>query len=294
MRPDRGAQGVPQLDHDASTACRPPSLFPRGREARIGSRTMISMLQPRTLLAEFVGTTLLVFVAMMTTSMAQVGFGGIAAGDLLIPAFGHACILTGLVYAIGHVSGCHINPAVTLSLASIGKFPLRQVPPYVIAQIAGGLFGALLHAWTWPMGPGTALTLPAAGVSAGQAFQLEAVLTFLLVSVVIGVAVSGKVPAARGGRRPRRHAGSLDPGRRHDHRRLDEPGAQLGPRHRDVEFRGALDLLAGTDRRRTRRGRRRRDHAQPTEQPRRRLASRREVGGRRPWPAPRYPRPRSR
>ena len=160
---------------------------------------MISMLQPRTLLAEFVGTTLLVFVAMMTTSMAQVGFGGIAAGDLLIPAFGHACILTGLVYAIGHVSGCHINPAVTLSLASIGKFPLRQVPPYVIAQIAGGLFGALLHAWTWPMGPGTALTLPAAGVSAGQAFLLKAVLTFLLVSVVIGVAVSGKVPAAAAG-----------------------------------------------------------------------------------------------
>ncbi len=160
---------------------------------------MIMSLQPRILLAEFVGTTLLVFVAMMTTSMAQVGFGGIAAGDLLIPAFGHACILTGLVYAIGHVSGCHINPAVTLSLAAIGKFPLRQVPPYVVVQIAGGLMGALLHAWTWPMGPGTAMTLPAAGVSAGQAFLLEAVLTFLLVSVVIGVAVSGRVPAAAAG-----------------------------------------------------------------------------------------------
>ena len=160
---------------------------------------MIMSLQPRVLLAEFVGTTLLVFVAMMTTSMAQVGFGGIAAGNLLIPAFGHACILTGLVYAIGHVSGCHINPAVTLSLASIGKFPLRQVPPYLAAQIAGGLLGALLHAWTWPMGPGTALTLPAADVSAGQAFLLEAVMTFLLVSVVIGVAVSGKAPAAAAG-----------------------------------------------------------------------------------------------
>ena len=160
---------------------------------------MIVSLRPRVLLAEFVGTTLLVFVAMMTTSMAQVGFGGIAAGDLLIPAFGHACILAGLVYAIGHVSGCHINPAVTLSLASIGKFPLRQVPPYLAAQIAGGLMGALLHAWTWPMGPGTALTLPAADVSAGQAFLLEAVLTFLLVSVVIGVAVTGKVPAAAAG-----------------------------------------------------------------------------------------------
>ena len=151
------------------------------------------------MLAEFVGTTLLVFVAMMTTSMAQVGFGGIAGGDLLIPAFGHACILAGLVYAIGHVSGCHINPAVTLSLASIGMFPLRQVPPYVIAQIAGGLFGALLHAWTWPMGPGTAMTLPAAEVSVGQAVLLEAVLTFLLVTVIIGVALSGKVPAAAAG-----------------------------------------------------------------------------------------------
>ena len=160
---------------------------------------MTMSLQPRALLAEFVGTTLLVFVAMMTTSMAQVGFGGIAEGNLLIPAFGHACILTGLVYAFGHVSGCHINPAVTLSLAAIGKFPLRQVPPYVVVQIAGGLMGALLHAWTWPMGPGTAMTLPAADVSAGQALLLEAVMTFLLVSVVIGVAVSGKAPAAAAG-----------------------------------------------------------------------------------------------
>ena len=160
---------------------------------------MIKSVQPRALLAEFVGTTLLVFVAMMTTSMAQVGFGGIAPGDLLIPAIGHACILTGLVYAIGHVSGCHINPAVTLSLASIGKFPLQQVPPYVVAQIAGGLMGALLHAWTWPMGPGTAMTLPAADVSAGQALLLEAAMTFLLVTVIIGVALSGKVPSVAAG-----------------------------------------------------------------------------------------------
>jgi len=92
-----------------------------------------------------------------------------------------------------------INPAVTLSLACIGEFPLRQVPPYVSAQIAGGLFGALLHAWTWPLGPGTAMTLPAADVSAWQAFLLEAVMTFLLVTVIIGVALSGKVPAAAAG-----------------------------------------------------------------------------------------------
>jgi len=160
---------------------------------------MIVSLRPRALLAEFVGTTLLVFVAMMTTSMAQVGFGDIAAGNLLIPALGHACILTGLVYALGHVSGCHINPAVTLSLSAIGKFSPRQVPPYLVAQIAGGLLGALLHAWTWPLGPGTAMTLPAVGVSAGQALLLEAVMTFVLVSVVIAVAVSGKAPAAAAG-----------------------------------------------------------------------------------------------
>ena len=160
---------------------------------------MIMWLQPRALLAEFVGATLLVFVAMMTTSMAQVGLGGIAPGDLLVPAFGHACILTGLVYAIGHVSGCHINPAVTLSLAAIGKFPPRQVPAYVGAQIAGGLLGALLHAWTWPTGPGTAMTLPAVDVSAGQAVLLEAVLTFVLVSVVIGVTVSDRAPRAAAG-----------------------------------------------------------------------------------------------
>ena len=108
---------------------------------------MISMLQPRTLLAEFVGTTLLVFVAMMTTSMAQVGFGGIAAGDLLIPAFGHACILTGLVYAIGHVSGCHINPARSLGPAIVTwNFEAHWI--YWLGPIVGGLAAGVVGAIT--------------------------------------------------------------------------------------------------------------------------------------------------
>ena len=108
---------------------------------------MISMLQPRTLLAEFVGTTLLVFVAMMTTSMAQVGFGGIAAGDLLIPALGHACILTGLVYAIGHVSGCHINPARSLGPAIVTwNFEAHWI--YWLGRIAGGLAAGVVGAIT--------------------------------------------------------------------------------------------------------------------------------------------------
>ena len=160
----------------------------------------MNMVQPRALLAEFMGTFALTFIGTMTAAMAGEGFGGVPAGDVVIPALGHGLILAALVYAIGHVSGCHINPAVTISLAAIGKFPLRQVGPYLGAQVSGGLLGALFHFWVRPGGPSDyGLTLPGAGIGDGQAFLLEAVLTFLLVTVIIGVAVSGKAPPAVAG-----------------------------------------------------------------------------------------------
>lgn len=148
-------------------------------------------------MAEFVGTLALTFIGTMTAAMAGEGFGGVPAGDVVIPALGHGLILAAMVYAFGHVSGCHINPAVTISLAAIGKFPLKQVGPYLAAQVSGGLVGALFHFWVRARDASDyGLTVPGPGVSEGQAFLLEAILTFLLVTVIIGVAVSGKVPTA--------------------------------------------------------------------------------------------------
>jgi MIP family channel proteins len=99
---------------------------------------------------------------------------------------------------LGHVSGCHLNPAVTLSLAVTRKFPWRAVPSYVVAQLLGGVLGSLA-AWGVYAGSGRdvvalSATVPAAGVGTGQAFFVEAVVTFVLVLVVISVATDDRVP----------------------------------------------------------------------------------------------------
>ena len=60
-------------------------------------------------------------------------------------SFAFMLVIVGAVYAIGHISGGHINPAVTLSLAVSGKFPWREVPGYMIAQLAGAIAGRGRH-----------------------------------------------------------------------------------------------------------------------------------------------------
>src|SRR5215471_9576367 len=90
--------------------------------------------------AEAIGTFWLTFggcgSAVIAAGVPQVGIGmlGVAL------AFG-LTVLT-MAYAIGHVSGCHLNPAVTVGLACGGRFPLSLVGPYIIAQVIGAIVGA--------------------------------------------------------------------------------------------------------------------------------------------------------
>ena len=92
--------------------------------------------------AEFFGTFWLVLggcgSAVLAAGFPQLGIG--FAGVAL--AFG-LTLLT-MCYAIGHISGCHINPAVTCGLAAGGRFPVKEVVPYVIAQVLGGLLAGLV------------------------------------------------------------------------------------------------------------------------------------------------------
>ena len=94
----------------------------------------------RRLGAEFIGTFWLVLGGCGTAVLAAafphvgVGFVGVAL------AFG-LTLLT-MAYAIGHISGCHINPAVTVGLAAGGRFPARDVIPYVVVQVLGGILAA--------------------------------------------------------------------------------------------------------------------------------------------------------
>lgn len=152
----------------------------------------------RTATAEAVGTFLLVVVgtSVATTSILQPSF--YTAGFVAL-AFG--LVLTALVAGLGHISGCHVNPAVTLGLAVTRQFPWRYVPAYLVAQLGGALLASLV---VWAEYGERARTgaahlgavAPNRGVSAGQAFLVEAVITFLLVFVVCSVATDDRVPSA--------------------------------------------------------------------------------------------------
>lgn len=94
----------------------------------------------RKYLAEFVGTAILVIVGCGSAVVAGYGADGAAGLSAISLAFGF--IVAGLVYALGPISGCHINPAITLSFWAAGRTPAREVPGYILAQMAGALAGA--------------------------------------------------------------------------------------------------------------------------------------------------------
>jgi aquaporin Z len=90
--------------------------------------------------AELLGTFWLVFggcgSAVLAAGVADVGIGWLGV------AFAFGLSLLTMAYAIGHISGCHLNPAVSIGLAAGGRFPARELPGYIIAQVVGGLAGA--------------------------------------------------------------------------------------------------------------------------------------------------------
>ena len=96
-------------------------------------------------------------------------------------------IIMVMVYATGHLSGAHINPAVTLAFTLTRHFPARDAAAYVVAQAAGATAGALLLLAVWPDQPASlGATLPSVG--AGSALVYEVVLTAILMFVIMAVA----------------------------------------------------------------------------------------------------------
>ncbi|MFE9773557.1 MIP/aquaporin family protein [Streptomyces sp. NPDC005931] len=149
---------------------------------------------PQRLLAEFLGTAFLVFLGVgsipATLLLQKAGKASFTMADLGVIAFAFAMVVVAAVFAIGHVSGCHINPAVTLALAATGRMPRREVPGYVAAQCAGALAGAgaiVAVLGERAVGLGLGVASYASPTSASQAFFAEALGTFILVFVVFGV-----------------------------------------------------------------------------------------------------------
>ena len=152
-------------------------------------------------IAELVGTFILVFggTAVAVGAILSRPTAGPAYDSLAVAlAFGLA--LVAVVAAIGHVSGAHVNPAVTIGMAAAKKFPWNYVPVYVGAQLVGAVLAALAT-WLTFGGPARsdaklAATYPAQGVGDLQAFIVEILITFILVFVVMAVATDDRAPAA--------------------------------------------------------------------------------------------------
>ncbi len=146
-------------------------------------RLRVLSLCPRRAAAEAVGTFGLVFagcgaIVVDATTGGSIGHVGIAL------TFG--LIIMAMIYATGHISGAHFNPAVTLAFAATRHFPAALVPAYLAAQLGGALAAAGLLRALFGGVARLGATLPAGG--AGQSLALEIVLTFFLMFVILAVA----------------------------------------------------------------------------------------------------------
>jgi aquaporin Z len=160
-------------------------------------------------LAELIGTFWLVFggcgSAVLAAAFPEVGIGLLGVSL----AFG-LTVLT-MAYAIGHISGCHLNPAVSLGLVVGGRFPARELPAYIVAQLIGAaIAAAVLYVIAsgkadWEMGGfaanGFGINSPG-GYSMIAALVAEVVLTFIFLFVILGStdprAPAGLAPLAIG------------------------------------------------------------------------------------------------
>lgn len=152
-----------------------------GKAMGVHERTM------KIYLAELFGTFALVFA----------GTGAIVIDDVTGGAVSHVgvaltfgLIVMAMIYAVGGVSGAHLNPAVTMGFWLAGRFPGRRVWPYIVSQCAGALLASAMLRLLFPGHPTLGATMPAGSLV--QSFVLEVILTCLLMFVILNVSVGAK------------------------------------------------------------------------------------------------------
>ena len=139
----------------------------------------------RRLFSELYGTFLLVVVAAGGGMMSQ-AFPGVISRTAAVVAPG--LMVMGIILFMGKISGAHLNPAVSLAFALRGDFPWRRVPGYIVVQLIGATLACVLLQALIGVSATYGSNYPAADYSAGAAFGMEALLTLVLVSVILGTA----------------------------------------------------------------------------------------------------------
>jgi MIP family channel proteins len=145
-------------------------------------------------LAEFTGTYGLLFFGCGGIMALERSAGAIPAVAIPI-MFG--AIVAVMIYTVGHISGAHFNPAVTLAFAVSRHFPVGQVVPYWLAQFLGGILAIATLTWILPPGNSFGATLPSRGV--GVAFAWEFILSVFLMLVIIAVATDTRAEGTMAG-----------------------------------------------------------------------------------------------
>ena len=141
-------------------------------------------------IAEFIGTAVLVIFGCGTAM--TVGCDAASGSGYLLTALAFGLVIVAMAYSVGNISGCHINPAVSIGMLVAGKLSVKDFIGYVIAQFAGATAGALFLKVLFDMTPvvdktGAYGSNALAGAHIGISFVLEAVLTFVFVFVILGV-----------------------------------------------------------------------------------------------------------
>jgi aquaporin Z len=158
-------------------------------------------MDTRKLAAEAIGTFWLTFggcgSAVIAAAFPDVGIG------LLGVSLAFGLTVVTMAYAIGHISGCHLNPAVTVGLAAGGRFPAGQILPYIVAQVIGGIVAGALLYFIASGAPGFELANGMASNGYGDhspghyslaaGFVTEVVMTMLFLFIIMG-ATHGKAP----------------------------------------------------------------------------------------------------
>ena len=135
----------------------------------------------RQMISEFLGTFVIIFMGCGAIMIHAVNPEAVA--SFLIPVI-FGAVVSVMIYTLGHISGAHFNPAVTVALSSIGSFPWRCVPFYWASQIVGASTAIAVLAYLLPGVADYGMTSTI--LSCHQAFVVEIILTFLLMIVVMG------------------------------------------------------------------------------------------------------------